>query len=88
VDTTGKPAVKVLTCVVGVIVMVLPLIYSLSIDDVPIVKADVINLYTDAGDQNKTYAERGELISRTGAWVSALIIIFTVIIGVTKKRSR
>ncbi len=51
-------------------------------------KADVMSLYGGEGIVNSNYEARGEFISRTGAWVSVLIVIFTIIIGVTKKRSR
>ena len=84
----GRERVNIATCIAGVLMLAIPLLYSLTLDGMPIVKTDVINLYADAVVSHGNYAERGELISRTGAWVSALIIIFTIIIGVIKKKSR
>lgn len=75
-------------CVVAFLIILIPMVYSLNNNDTSIVKSDVINFYSDSGDYHSTYSQQGELISRTGAWVSPLIIIFTLIMGTTKKVSR
>ena len=76
-------------CVLGCLVVIIPMIYSLMHSYMPLEKTDVIDFYTGQPNQNHpTYSQRGELISRTGAWVSLLIIIFTLIKGMTKKVTR
>jgi apolipoprotein N-acyltransferase len=75
-------------CAVAVFIILLPIIYSHNISGIPLTKLDVIGLYNHGVTGNSVYSERGELISRTGAWVSALIIIFTLVKGLTKKVSR
>lgn len=75
-------------CIVATLLILLPIFYSYSISGIPLTKLDVIGLYNHSVSGNSLYSERGELISRTGAWVSALIIIFTLIKGLTKKVSR
>jgi apolipoprotein N-acyltransferase len=73
---------------VAVLTVIIPIVYSLSHANMSLEKADVINFYSNNSVMNPTYSERGELISRTGVWVSVLIIIFTLIKGMTKKTSR
>lgn len=75
-------------CVIGAVLILVPILYSINMDGTPLAKLDVIGLYKDNVTDSSTYSERGELISRTGAWVSALIIIFTLVKGLTKKVSR
>jgi hypothetical protein len=75
-------------CVVAFIVVLAPILYSLMDNATSISKAEVISFYSDNVFTNSTYSQHGELISRTGAWVSMLIIIFTLIKGMTKKASR
>lgn len=75
-------------CIVSLLIIVFPILISYKISGIPITKLDVIGLYNHDVTSNSVYSERGELISRTGAWVSALIIIFTLVKGLTKKVSR
>jgi apolipoprotein N-acyltransferase len=75
-------------CGLTVLMIVVPIIASLNLSYHPVTKADVVAYYLGDGNYNRSYGDRGEFISRTGAWVSLLIIIFTVIKGLTKKTSR
>lgn len=77
-----------LVCIIAALLVVAPVVYSLNMSNDALTKVDAISLYLDNNTYNALYSERGELISRTGAWVSALIIIFTLIKGMTKKVSR
>ena len=70
---------------IALLIIFLPIVYSLTLTNDGITKLDVIGLYSGMGSNNARYSERGELICRTGAWVSALIIIFTLVKGKTKK---
>ena len=73
---------------VAVVAILLPIVYSINMEGIALTKLDVIGLYKDNVTNRSIYSERGELLSRTGAWVSALIIIFTLVKGLTKKVSR
>lgn len=64
---------------------ILPIIYSINLSQNALAKGDVISFYSGNSTANSDY---GELISRTGAWVSILIIIFTLIRVKTKKVAR
>ncbi len=75
-------------CAFALLLIILPILYSYNISGIPITKLDVTGLYNHDVTGNSVYSQRGELISRTGAWVSALIIIFTLVKGLTKKVSR
>ena len=73
---------------VALLVMMCPIVYSLNSSHAPLSKLDVLNLYSGKGEYQSAYSEHGELISRTGAWVSLLILIFTLTKGMTKKKRR
>jgi hypothetical protein len=75
-------------CVVTALIVLIPIFYSLNMSGAALTKLDVIGFYKHNISSHSVYSERGELISRTGAWVSALIIIFTLVKGLTKKVSR
>jgi hypothetical protein len=72
----------------AVLTIIVPIIYSLSLTHSAVGKADVIRFYSGNNDVNTYYVTHGELISRTGAWVSILIIIFTLIRVKIKKVAR
>src|SRR5688572_23229581 len=61
-----------LACFVAVLTVIIPMVYSLSHANMSLEKADVINFYSNNSAMNPAYSERGELISRTGVWVSVL----------------
>ncbi|WP_276367224.1 hypothetical protein [Chryseolinea sp. H1M3-3] len=75
-------------CFSACMIILLPILFSISQTSTALTKGDVLDFYTSGSNYNSIYLQRGELISRTGAWVSLLIIIFTLIKGLTKKVSR
>ena len=75
-------------CIVAFLVILGPLMYSLASSHATLAKVDVLNFYSGREEYRSGYSEHGELISRTGAWVSLLILIFTLIKAMTKKASR
>jgi hypothetical protein len=77
-----------LACAAAILIVIIPVVYSLNLENMSLEKSDITSFYSTDSAVNLTYSERGELISRTGAWVSVLIIIFTLIKGMTKKTSR
>jgi apolipoprotein N-acyltransferase len=72
----------------GVTLVLGPIVYSLNIPAQALTRDDVVSLYSIQGTHPSNYSQHGELISRTGAWVSVLIIIFTLLKGQIKKGSR
>jgi hypothetical protein len=72
----------------GVTMVLAPIIYSLNIPAQALTRNDVVSLYAMPDANRSNYSQHGELISRTGAWVSVLIIIFTLLKGQLKKGSR
>ena len=80
--------INLVICAVAVLIILGPLIYSLSSSNAALAKTDVLNFYSGRAENHSPYSEHGELISRTGAWVSLLILIFTAIKAMTKKKRR
>jgi hypothetical protein len=74
-------------CIAACFIVLLPIMYSVSNSYESLSKADVLGFYS-LGTQYSDRPQYGELISRSGAWVSLLIIIFTVVKGMTKKGQR
>jgi hypothetical protein len=83
-----KEKINWLMCVVAFVIILGPMIYSLNSSNTALTKADVLNFHLGLGEFGSTYSEHGELISRTGAWVSLLILIFTLTKAMTKKKRR
>jgi hypothetical protein len=75
--------------IVAILIILLPVLYSFDLTNNAVTKQQVIRFYR--GDENGLsypYLSYGELISRTGAWLSILIIIFTFVRAKTKKVAR
>jgi apolipoprotein N-acyltransferase len=67
-------------CVAG------PIIFSVMSEELSITRLNMLNLYDgDVKMLSKEYMERGELIPRTAAWVSGLIILLSLVKNKTKK---
>jgi hypothetical protein len=75
-------------CVVAVLIVLGPLIYSLISSNAALVKADVLSFYSGQKEYHSDYSKHGELISRTAAGVSLLILIFAAIKTMIKKKRR
>ncbi|HEX6890563.1 MAG TPA: hypothetical protein VF141_07720, partial [Chryseolinea sp.] len=75
--------------ILALLAILLPVLYSFDLTHNALTKVQVIRFYR--GDENGLtfpYLSYGELISRTGAWLSILIIIFTFVRAKTKKVAR
>jgi apolipoprotein N-acyltransferase len=72
----------------AVILVAGPLIYSIFYVDVPgLNRVQMIALYSnDAEVVSENYKNRGELITRTAAWVSVLILLLAVVKNKIKKK--
>lgn len=63
-----------------------PIVFSLLSEELPITHLNMLNLYDgNVTSLSKEYMERGELIPRTAAWVSGLIILLSLVKNKTKK---
>ncbi len=64
-----------------------PIAYSYSLDSTPVNRDDMMNLYSGKGlIKDVTYLASGELVVRTAAWLSTLILLFTFVKNQTTKR--
>lgn len=68
------------------VVIASPIIYSLLADTSGITRSDVISLYTTGLQSDSAYSQYGEWIGRTSAWVSVLVLLFSMIRYKTKKK--
>jgi hypothetical protein len=72
--------------VFGVTIVGGPIIYSLMQETKPILRADMLELYRSNSVSDVGYAAKGELVARTCAWLSVLIVLFALVKSrVTKK---
>ena len=84
-----KEPVSWFLLILALLSILLPVLYSFDLTNNALTKMQVIRFYR--GDENGIpfpYLSYGELISRTGAWLSILIIIFTFVRAQTKKVAR
>lgn len=74
--------------VFAVVLVAGPIVYSVYYLDIPGINRDqMIMLYSNASDAiPETYKNRGELITRTAAWLSVLIILLAVVKNKIKKK--
>lgn len=70
----------------GLVFLVGPALYAYSLSESPITRDQMINLYqNNSADADVTYLARGELIVRTAAWLSLLILLFTFVRQQTRR---
>jgi len=75
--------------ILAIVAILLPVLYSFDLTNNAVTKEQVVRFYKDEDSRlNEPYILYGELISRTGAWLSILIIIFTFVRAKTKKVAR
>jgi hypothetical protein len=65
--------------VLALLLVLGPVFYAKSIEGIALLKSDMITFYQTDSSPFKRYAVNGEFIPRTGAWLSVLIIIFTLV---------
>jgi apolipoprotein N-acyltransferase len=71
---------------VSVIFLTGPVIYSYSISVSGVSRAQMISLYSIGKVETSSYFGRGELVSRTAAWISVLILLMALVKNQTKKK--
>jgi hypothetical protein len=81
-----KEKISWIVVILGVLGVLLPVLYSFDLTNNALTKQQVIRFYMgDESGVTYPYLSYGELISRTGAWLSILIIIFTFVRAKTKR---
>lgn len=64
-----------------------PIVYSFTLEEKPISREMMISFYHNNDNPSlPTYAQRGEFIPRTAAWISVLILLFALVQNKTKKK--
>ena len=63
-----------------------PVIYSLIIKIEGVTRLQMISLYSNVKVESINYAKRGELVTRTAAWISVLIVLLALVKSQTKKK--
>jgi hypothetical protein len=75
--------------ILGLTTIILPILYSIDLTNNAVTKEQVMRFYRgNESGLTKPYLLYGELISRTGAWLSILIVLFTFVRAKTKKVAR
>lgn len=70
----------------GMLLLAGPIVYAFTLKDSPITREVMINFYANkASDADVIYLARGELVVRTAAWLSVLILLFTFVRQQTRK---
>lgn len=72
--------------VLFLIAVVAPIVYSYIIEINPISREQMIQLYASPPNETSEYTLKGEFIPRTAAWVSVLILLFTLVKRKTTKK--
>lgn len=71
----------------GLAIVFGPIIYSLMLDTKPMLRADMMQLYQSNTAKDIAYAAKGELVARTCAWLSVLIVLFAGVKSSVSKKS-
>ncbi len=74
------PKLSIIPLIAGVLIVLIPMIYSYNLPDNGMTKDEVILLHSGHElEHGKDNTNHSEIISRSSAWVSVLIIIFTLV---------
>jgi hypothetical protein len=69
-----------------VISIAVPLWYSFQSDTSPVTRFQMIDLYSGGTQGSYPYHSNGEYIPRTAAWISLLIVLFTLVKSKTRRK--
>lgn len=70
----------------GITVIIVPILFSYQTETTGINHAEMIALYTQGTTGSGKYLKQGELIARTAAWISVLIILLSFVKNQTRKK--
>lgn len=62
--------------ILGLAIIGGPIVYSLTLETKPILRETMMELYRKDSVAQSGYAAQGELVARTCAWISALVLVF------------
>jgi energy-converting hydrogenase Eha subunit C len=71
----------------GLAIVIGPIVYSLMLSGKPLQRVDMMALYSGGTVEDIAYAAKGELVARTCAWLSVLIVLFAVVKSSISKKS-
>jgi apolipoprotein N-acyltransferase len=71
---------------ITIICLAAPIIYSLIIKVEGINRMQMISLYSNVKVESINYVKRGELVTRTAAWISVVIVLLALVKSRTKKK--
>jgi hypothetical protein len=70
----------------GLLLLVGPVVYSLNVNQSTINHSQMITLYETGQTSSVRYGKEGELVSRTAAWISIVILLLALVKTKTKKK--
>ncbi|MFM8914307.1 MAG: hypothetical protein ACKOE6_15530, partial [Flammeovirgaceae bacterium] len=70
----------------GVLLLAAPVVYSLTIHQSGVNHSQMITLYDTGQATSNRYLKEGELVSRTAAWISIVILLLALVKTKTKKK--
>ena len=76
---TLKGSFSWLLIILGLILIVGPTVYSILQDQKPVLREEMVELYRNHAVSNNAYTNSGELVARTCAWLSPLILLFAFV---------
>lgn len=65
--------------ILGIAIIAGPIFYSITLETKPILRDTMMELYSNDSVTGSGYAAKGELVARTCAWVSALVLVFAIV---------
>lgn len=73
--------------IILILIIFSPIAYSLFISDSGITRTDMLTMYSSGSMGESAYSQYGEWIGRTSAWVSVLVLLFSMVRYKTKKKN-
>lgn len=70
----------------GITLIIVPILFSYQTNTTGISRSEMISLYTLGSSESEKYMNQGELIARTAAWISVLIILLSFVKNQTRKK--
>jgi hypothetical protein len=73
--------------ILAILMIATPIMISYQIEPKGISREEMLTLYSlDTMESGDLYTKRGELIARTAAWISVLIVLLSVVKNQTRKK--
>lgn len=82
---TQEKTKRIVLVLVFLAIVIIPILFATSMNEQVVTRNDMFALYTREGILAPVYAKHGEVVARTCAWVSVLLLVFAVIKSKVKK---